>query len=300
MHSAAAKRDVIPRTVPLSSLAMRLKPGVSLERAQAALREALNLLMNAQSGQRYESAWQTYAVAIDQALPHLAVFAEPSLADALLSPTYWHLFPIAGIGPEANRVVYRELRTQIEALERAEAELEKLKQYAEHPGAPVVLDTNILNWWDQPHTINWQQLFKDEGIVAPLARLVVPLVVIEELDPAEVRRRAVGQTRRHCDPLPRPEAHWCRPRHPRGAHQARHLGGQPRSAAAPVWGRRGPAHPHMCGRPRPAAPRCRHPGADRRYEYAAARRAHGPENPATAREPSQARHSHERHMTSPD
>lgn len=182
MHSAAAKRDVIPRTVPLSSLAMRLKPGVSLERAQAALREALNLLMNAQSGQRYESAWQTYAVAIDQALPHLAVFAEPSLADALLSPTYWHLFPIAGIGPEANRVVYRELRTQIEALERAEAELEKLKQYAEHPGAPVVLDTNILNWWDQPHTINWQQLFKDEGIVAPLARLVVPLVVIEELD----------------------------------------------------------------------------------------------------------------------
>ncbi|WP_181412298.1 PIN domain-containing protein [Streptomyces griseorubiginosus] len=161
---------------------MRLKPGITLEHAQEELREALNLLTNAQSGQRYESPWQSYMIAVDQALPHLAVFTEPDLARGLLSPTYWHLLPVAGIGPEAGRVVYRELRTQIATLELAEEELLQLKQYAERPGVPVVLDTNILNWWEQPHTINWRQLFKDEGIDASSARLVVPLVVIEELD----------------------------------------------------------------------------------------------------------------------
>ncbi|WP_439943432.1 PIN domain-containing protein [Streptomyces sp. BBFR115] len=161
---------------------MRLKPGISVEHAEAQLREALNVLMNAQSGQPYETAWQTYTVAVDHALPHLAVFAAPNLAEALLSPTYWHLLPIAGIGPEANRAVSRELHTQIAALERATEELQRLKEYAERPGVPVIMDTNILNWWNQPHTINWRQLFKDEGFDAPLTRLVVPLVVIEELD----------------------------------------------------------------------------------------------------------------------
>ncbi|WP_437008228.1 hypothetical protein [Streptomyces sp. enrichment culture] len=112
---------------------MRLKPGITLEHAQEELREALNLLTNAQSGQRYESPWQSYVIAVDQALLHLAVFTEPDLASGLLSPTYWHLLPVAGTGPEAGRVVYRELRTQIATLELAEEELLQLKQYAEPP-----------------------------------------------------------------------------------------------------------------------------------------------------------------------
>lgn len=47
---------------------------------------------------------------------------------------------------------------------------------------PVVYNTNMLNHWRQPSDIRWHEVLKTQGEDATLARLVIPLQVIDELD----------------------------------------------------------------------------------------------------------------------
>ncbi|MGI5155802.1 PIN domain-containing protein [Microbispora sp. CA-102843] len=162
---------------------MRLKAGRTLEAAEKDLEYAITEITNSRSGNPYEEAWRAYLRAVDNASPLLAQsFAEPDLAGGLLTPTYWQIFGGNGSPSDLMRAVSREIDTQLKTLELAKQELGKLKALASRPGLPVVLDTNILVWWAQPGDVDWSGVLAGQGIEATAVRLVVPIVVIDELD----------------------------------------------------------------------------------------------------------------------
>ncbi|MFI0711873.1 PIN domain-containing protein [Streptomyces inhibens] len=162
---------------------MRLKPGVTLDVAETNLRSAMNVLSNARSGGPFETLWQSYMAAVNKAVPLVAgTFAEPDIAAVLQSSAYWHLLPTSGLGTEPNQAASHELSLRMADLQDALQDLERLKRTAARPGVPVVMDTNILLWWQQPGGVRWAEVLKGQGAEAGSARLVVPLVVIDELD----------------------------------------------------------------------------------------------------------------------
>jgi hypothetical protein len=178
---------------------MRLAPGISLDRADAALHKAETTWSNARAA---NDLFRAYSDAVHETYPTLAqVFVAPDLGDGLRSTAYWNLLPIggarAGLGfftdhavaanvmraqRAENQALSTEIDNQLKALERARTELESLKKLAARPGLPVVYDTNMLNHWRQPGDILWSDVLKPQGEDTRLIRLVIPLRVIDELD----------------------------------------------------------------------------------------------------------------------
>ncbi|WP_327301872.1 PIN domain-containing protein [Streptomyces goshikiensis] len=108
-------------------------------------------------------------------------FAEPDLAGGLYDGHFEHI--IRGPQhPATLRLLAREVERQIERLQQARQELAVLRAYAERPGTPVVYDTNVLVHWRPPDEIKWTEVLRDQGVRTTQVRLVVPLVVIDELD----------------------------------------------------------------------------------------------------------------------
>ncbi|WP_420077958.1 PIN domain-containing protein [Streptomyces sp. JL4002] len=112
----------------------------------------------------------------------IARFAEPDLGAGLYQGHYWQLATSAKSSSVFYGTLVRELQQQIEALEHAEEELGRLRSYAERPGTPIVYDTNMLVHWRPPDEVKWTEVLRDEGVRTKEVRLVVPLVVIDELD----------------------------------------------------------------------------------------------------------------------
>jgi PIN domain len=174
---------------------MRLAPGISLDYANDVLRRAETAWGNALSAQ---DPFRAYSDAVHDTYPTLAqVFATPDLAAGLRWTAYWNLLPIGGTqaitdaalpmsinrGRRAeNQALSTEIKNQLKALERARSELQALQDLATRPGLPIVYDTNMLNHWRQPGDIHWREVLKSQEEDANLARLVIPLKVIDELD----------------------------------------------------------------------------------------------------------------------
>lgn len=179
--------------------AMRLHSGVTVTRADEVLRDAENTWMNARGAQNY---FYAYADAVHDTYPLLKqTFAAPDLAEAIRSAAYWSLLNLGGsesrfafttdpnlrdhrqlVVRAQNRALAAEIDNQVRTLERARGELEALKELAARPGLPVVYDTNMLNHWNRPTDIHWQNVLKVQGEDVGLVRLVVPLRVVDELD----------------------------------------------------------------------------------------------------------------------
>lgn len=179
---------------------MRLNPGVTLERADAVLRNAESAWMNARSGT--SGYYRAYTDAVQNTYVQLKeVFATPDLAAGMRSPTFWNLMalgnPRQSTGFTADPDIARgwqdslramnytfsaEIENQVQALTQARAELVELKKLAARPGLPIVYDTNMLIHWRQPSEIIWREILKAQGEAGTVARLVVPLRVVDELD----------------------------------------------------------------------------------------------------------------------
>ena len=179
---------------------MRLAPGISLAHADKVLRAAEATWSDALGAQ---DVFRAYADAVHETYQALAkAFAAPDLAGGLRSTAYWNLLPIgaarAGTGGftteriiadsqhrarrAENQALSTEIKNQLRALEQAHAELQALTDLAARPGLPVVYDTNMLNHWAQPGDIRWREVLRTSRESAVLARLVIPLRVIDELD----------------------------------------------------------------------------------------------------------------------
>jgi rRNA-processing protein FCF1 len=129
-------------------------------------------------------AFDAYFHAVDQIHSQMSwAFADPDLAAGLHSATYWHAISMdGGFLREGPRVIQREIRTQLSALENAIVELRKLQELSKYPGIPIVYDTNMLNHWQQPSGIVWPKVLKEVGLKAHPVRLIIPMTVIDELD----------------------------------------------------------------------------------------------------------------------
>lgn len=159
---------------------MRLKPGFTLDTAQKILAKTVLEWTNLYSSQQ---PWDNYFRMVDGTERALSqVFAEPDFSAAL----YRGHFPLlVGSGPLSRvtpRLMARELAKQIEDFERLQEELAILRAYADRPGIPVVYDTNMLVHWRPPNEVKWTEVLRSEGVRTREVRLVVPLVVIDELD----------------------------------------------------------------------------------------------------------------------
>ncbi|MFJ6770956.1 PIN domain-containing protein [Kitasatospora sp. NPDC091257] len=159
---------------------MRIRPGYTLDIVQADLDYALQKWKNLYSDQNY--LFGRYIQTVTDTHDRLAqAIAEPRLAEGLLAGHYWQLVEMRG-ATELHGILVLEVQQQIAAIEDAQRQLKELRAYAGRPGVPVVYDTNMLNHWKQPEDVDWKTLLSGEGLDGKRARLVVPLVVIDELD----------------------------------------------------------------------------------------------------------------------
>ncbi|MEW1912327.1 PIN domain-containing protein [Kitasatospora sp. NPDC085895] len=125
--------------------------------------------------------WSDYFRTITATYDRLGqAIADPDLAGGLYSGHAWQLAASSGVEHLFGALV-QEIQRQIAAIEAAQKQLKALRAYTARPGVPVVYDTNMLNHWRQPEDIDWKELLRAEKLNGP-ARLVVPLVVIDELD----------------------------------------------------------------------------------------------------------------------
>lgn len=179
---------------------MRLNPGVTLERADEVLRNAESAWVNARGGTA--GYYRAYTDAIQNTYAQLKqVFAAPDLAAGMRSSTFWNLLALGNprqstgstTDPDTargwqdglramNYTFSAEIENQLQTLTQARAELVELSKLAARPGLPIVYDTNMLIHWRRPSEINWQEVLKNQGEAGTLARLVVPLRVVDELD----------------------------------------------------------------------------------------------------------------------
>jgi PIN domain len=106
----------------------------------------------------------------------------------------------------------RERDVWVERLDNAVSKLKQLENFVERPGRVAVLDTSAFHEFDRFWTADWAKVTEADPPYAPLPglaiRLVVPLVVVEELDaqkrhPNGKVREAARDILRHLRDLPR-------------------------------------------------------------------------------------------------
>lgn len=139
----------------------------------------------------FEPSRNQYIKWVDNAYQQLrSLFADDRLAEGLLGRSFFELQRIdadtSRSGPAAWTMLTREVRVQLERLQAAEDHLRKLKVFAERPGEIVLPDTSALVrgvWFEH---FDWAT---ELALPSPV-RLVVPILVVEELDNLKDRERA--------------------------------------------------------------------------------------------------------------
>lgn len=114
-----------------------------------------------------------------------AVFAEPQVTQQLHTQRYWYLYRFHevqandewfGIDPGPDPAG-QEVAVQRDFLAALTERAEQLRALAQRPGRILVYDTNALMHCQPPDLIDWAFLARADAV-----RLVVPLVVVDELD----------------------------------------------------------------------------------------------------------------------
>lgn len=113
-----------------------------------------------------------------------AVFAEPDIRELLHTDRYWYLHRHdetddrwVNTNVPVPDPCGQEATTQLAHLKALAAQVDRLRALAERAGRVLVYDTNALMHYQPPDMISWTALVKTHAV-----RLVIPLVVIDELD----------------------------------------------------------------------------------------------------------------------
>lgn len=155
---------------------MRLRSGVTATRALEALRILDMNLGNILPAEIPDS----YLIWVEDAEKQLRnLFADDSLADGLQSQRYFHIRQLIrnSIQPRPWPLVDAECALQKRRLEQASAELRAYAALADRPGYALVLDTNVFLHSKIFTEVDWAKEFSQEQV-----RLIVPLIVLDELD----------------------------------------------------------------------------------------------------------------------
>lgn len=115
-----------------------------------------------------------------------SVLVEPDVAEGLFTTRFWQLFSWVvtprdtGGGPAPLRYIRplsAERDYQVARLERVREDLDQLRQWPKRSGRVIVYDTNALIHYKAASDIEWKQVVGVDSV-----RLVVPLIVVDELD----------------------------------------------------------------------------------------------------------------------
>lgn len=162
---------------------MRLRNSVSIDAAITSvqsLRNYLDSTRNASHSFGPEDPFLTWCD--DQARPQLQTFLVPTeeLPDELeVSYNRINLAPKANLR-RLNAMLSREYLSWHRRLGEVVDELNEQKKLASRPGTPVVLDTSALMEGEPLVSFDWHSL--DSSLATGPVRLVVPILVVEELD----------------------------------------------------------------------------------------------------------------------
>lgn len=144
----------------------------------------------------FDRAQKAYLNWVDETDGQLrSLFADPEPADGLFSRAFWEIQRLNDTIPGAWQVLRRELKAQSERLQAMQHQLAGLKEFADRPGHLVVVDTSALIQGEWFEHVDWSTLLD----LRPHVRIVIPIVVVEELDrlkDRERRSRAGDRSRR--------------------------------------------------------------------------------------------------------
>ncbi len=181
---------------------MRLRNPGTIDQAITTIRALQSGLTRARGGNVLLPVEDPFLTWIDdQARPQLEnLFAatEDVLAELDVSHNRINNAPKSNVR-RTNAMLSREWQDWDRRLSDLIVELQQQKRVAERPGEPIVLDTSVLMEGPPLASSDWHGL--DSSLVGKLVRLVVPIIVVEELDDllhdrqAERRKKARDATR---------------------------------------------------------------------------------------------------------
>src|SRR6266496_2953071 len=166
---------------------MRLKDPSQINVAISGLFQSELAAQNSIARQEHPSfAADRYLAWVDETYGKLrGYFVDDGLADGLHTQRYWEIYRHGGGLPRPYELLQREVTTQVERLRAARERLESLREFIGRKGHIVVPDTSALTrgvWFED---FDWA----GELGLSPAVRLVIPILVIEELDGLKDRER---------------------------------------------------------------------------------------------------------------
>jgi len=176
---------------------LRLQHGVSTATALSTLRDLIRLVQNVAGGGGGRSPRQyaaEYIMWVEQAELHLrTIFASEWVWRGLLSPRYEEIRRVDLGIPRPHPLIRNEALAQAARLEAIAERLGREIQAFELPEGYVaaVPDTNVFLHYRRYDEIDWPRFVGAGGV-----RLVVPLIVIEELDAKKYAGHPVAQRAR--------------------------------------------------------------------------------------------------------
>lgn len=120
-----------------------------------------------------------YLVWVDRAHSQLSsLFQDDDLAEGLHSVLYWQIFRIHEGWTRPWDLLRREARSQCERLQRVADALLAHKRFVDHEGRILIPDTSALVKGEFFEELDWAKEFQ----LGSHLRIVIPILVIEELD----------------------------------------------------------------------------------------------------------------------
>jgi hypothetical protein len=152
------------------------------------LRESLEGARSLRDGKARMRAFLTWCE--DQARPRLESLLDPGdeLLGELESAYRRLIFARAVSQLQLDGMLSRQYSRWQQWLQRAEDELQAQEKLARNPGHPVVLDTSVLMDGEPFQTLRWHGL--SPALASGPVRLIVPVLVIDELDDLMHSRKA--------------------------------------------------------------------------------------------------------------
>lgn len=130
-----------------------------------------------------DAGWHAYMNWVDECERQSRnIFADPAIVHGASTDRYWHIAAHSAPARMAA-LIMAEVRVQQERLTDLADRLAGYRSLRERAGELLVLDTNVLLHFQRIDKIDWREVVRADRI-----RLVLPLIVLDELD----RKRNLG------------------------------------------------------------------------------------------------------------
>jgi hypothetical protein len=183
---------------------MRLRNPGQIEQAIATIRDVVAIQLGQVAGEDASGRIQAFCNwCEDIAKPQFKnIFPPEEPIHAELAESFWRLLtvqPTLMTPRRYNGIATDAIRTWTERLDQVQEELRGQQLFAARPGIPLLLDTSVLMEGQPFLEFDWCSL--DQELAGERVRLIVPIVVVGELDDllhdrdADRRKKARDATR---------------------------------------------------------------------------------------------------------